>query len=372
MRIGIDAHVIGKNIGGVERYVEKVVELVPDLCPQHQFVVFISRRARSRFLSDSRRNVQFVTLPVSDPVVQRSVLLPWFIRVHDLDVLHVQRIAPWLSGHCRIVLTVHDLIPIKYPHSYRGWRDRLIRLLTPNSIARAHLILCPTEVMCEEVSLYYPTATTSKRPYYCGVDSHRFTGRRLEGSRNTLERYNIDRPFIFSPGGIEERKNIETIIEAIAQIEASTRPLLILSGKIRDTAYFGRLQKLARNLAISEDIRYLGFVAEDDLIELYGRANVYITASRDEGFNLPPLEALACGTSVICSDIPVHRELYEGAVTFFPTDRPDLLAQAIREPDGRDLRAKAEAAKAIIDRWSWTAMARKMASYFDELSSREI
>ena len=76
MRIGIDAHVLGKNIGGVERYVGKVVELVPDLCPQHQFIVFIARRMRSEFAQDRRRNVQFVTLPVSDPIVQRSVVLP--------------------------------------------------------------------------------------------------------------------------------------------------------------------------------------------------------------------------------------------------------------------------------------------------------
>ena len=109
LRIGIDGHVIGKTIGGVERYVEKVVELVPDLCPQHQFIVFVARRNMARFAADSRRNVQFVGLPVADPIVQRSLVLPWMVRKHRLDILHVQRIVPWACGGCRMLLTVHDL-----------------------------------------------------------------------------------------------------------------------------------------------------------------------------------------------------------------------------------------------------------------------
>jgi glycosyltransferase involved in cell wall biosynthesis len=367
MRIGIDAHVLGKNIGGVERYVGKVVELVPDLCPQHQFIVFIARPMKSEFAQDQRRNVQFVTLPVSDPIVQRSVVLPWLVWRHGLDVLHVQRIAPWACGRCRILLTVHDLIPIKYPDGYPDFRDRLIRLLTPNSITRADLIVCPTQFVCDDIDRYYPAAAAPKRPFYNGVDHKRFNERKLVPERGTLQRYAIEQPFIFSPGAIEERKNIEAIIKALARLNIVSRPLLILSGSIRDADYFARLQGLARNLAVAESIRHLGFVPDDDLIDLYRHASACVAASRDEGFNFLPLEAMACGAPVLCSDIPVHRELYDGAASFFPPDSPDLLAEAICVVnDGAS--ATAEAAKAIVARFSWEAMAQRMATYFEELT----
>lgn len=367
MRIGIDGHVLGKNIGGVERYVGKVVELVPDLCPQHQFIIFVARRMRGEFARDPRRNVQYVTLPISDPIAQRSVVLPWLVRRHGLDVLHVQRIAPWACGHCRIVLTVHDLIPIKYPDKYPGFRDRLIRLLTPDSVTRADLIVCPTQFVCDDIDRYYPAAAAPKRPFYNGVDSKRFNDPDCVPERGTLQRYAIERPFIFSPGAIEQRKNIEAIIEALARLDVAPRPLLVLSGSIRDADYFARLQRLSQNLAVAENVRHLGFISDDDLIDLYRRASACVAASRDEGFNFLPLEAMACGAPVICSDIPVHRELYAGAASFFPPDRPDLLAEAIRAMND-DTTATAEAAKAIVSRFSWDAMARRMATYFEELA----
>jgi glycosyltransferase involved in cell wall biosynthesis len=371
MRIGIDGHVLGKNIGGVERYVEKVVELVPGLCPQHEFMVFVSRRVKGRFAEDRRPNVEFVTLPVSDPIIQRSIVLPWLVRRHKLDVLHVQRIAPWACGNCRILLTVHDLIPIKHPKAYPGLRAKLIRLLTPASIARADLIVCPSQFVCDDIERCYPGAMAPKRPYYNGVDPGRFTQPGARPYRGTLQRHAIDAPFIFSPGAIEERKNVETIIAAISRLDASSRPLLLLSGNIRDRGYFARLQEFAQELTIADRIRYLGFVSDDDLVDLYGQALMCVAASRDEGFNLLPLEAMACGATVLCSDIPVHRELYEGAVLFFPPDRPELLAQAIEVARAAkpDPESSTSAAKAIVERLSWEAMAKRMAAYLEEAHS---
>jgi glycosyltransferase involved in cell wall biosynthesis len=76
---------------------------------------------------------------------------------------------------------------------------------------------------------------------------------------------------------------------------------------------------------------------------------------------------MACGTPVLCSDIPVHRELYDGAASFFPPDSPDLLAEAIcAVKDGAS--ASAEAAKATVAHFSWEAMAQRMATYFEELT----
>jgi glycosyltransferase involved in cell wall biosynthesis len=297
--------------------------------------------------------------------------LPWLIRRHHLDILHVQRIAPLACGSCRVLLTVHDLIPIKYPSSYAGLRNKLIRLMTPSSLARADLIACPSQFVCDQIRECHPTVTSPKRPFYNGVDPRIFAEPKSLPAREIPSRYSIERPYIFSPGAIEERKNVHTIIEAMAQLDSGSRPLLILCGSIRDKAYFARLNRLARELNIAECIRHLGFVSEEDLVHLYGRASLCIAASREEGFNLLPLEAMACGAPVLCSDIPVHRELYEGATTFFPPDSPDLLAQAIlgvRANKDRDRGSHDETVRTILRRMSWEAMAHRMAKCFEELS----
>lgn len=370
MRVGIDAHVLGKDIGGVERYVQKVVELVPDLSPQHQFTVFLSRHAKDRFKADGRPNVRFVTLPVSDPIIQRSVLMPLAVRRFRLDVLHVQRIAPWGCGRCRILLAVHDLIPVKQPAAYPGLRDRLVRLLTPGSIARADLIVCPTRWVCGDIERRYPGTGARTRAFYNGVDTQRFHRREQQSAKVSLAPYGIDGPYMFSSGGVEARRNIETVIDALARLDAASRPQLVLSGHVRDPACLARLQQLASERGVAERIRYLGFVPEADLVALYTNAMACIAASTDEGFNLLPLEALACGRPVICSDIPVHRELYDGAVSFFPPDRPDLLADRIRQhaAPNYDQAAGLDAASRCVARLSWQAMAQRMASFIDELS----
>jgi glycosyltransferase involved in cell wall biosynthesis len=163
---------------------------------------------------------------------------------------------------------------------------------------------------------------------------------------------------------------LETIIEAIAQLDATSRPLLALCGPVRDSGYYTRLRERALELNVAGDVRHLGFVPDEDLADLYRSAIVCVAASRDEGFNLLPLEALACDAIVICSDIPVHRELYGDFATFFPPESPDLLAGAIRDLQTlrERHRAGAETRETVLDRFSWEAMAQRMASAFDELA----
>jgi glycosyltransferase involved in cell wall biosynthesis len=371
MRIGIDGHVLGKGIGGVERYVEKTVELVPDLCPQHQFVVFVSRAGAARAGSDHRCNVEYVTLPASDPLIQRSLILPWAVRRHRIDVLHVQRIAPWLPRRIRILLTVHDLIPIKLAGDYPGLRNWLVRTLTPPSIARADFIVCPTQTICDEVKRLYPDTTAPLSPFFNGVDLAQFGPSSSRPDRGTLQRLGITRPYVFSPGSVEPRRNLETIIAALAQIDPAMRPLLVLSGSIRDVDCHARLLDMAAAIGVADDIRHLGFVLNDDLVDLYGGAKACIAASSEEGFNLLPLEAMACGSPVLCSDIPVHRELYDGVVHFFPTENARLLAAGIcrfiAEPG--DCHIIGTDSAACIARLSWPAMADRMAAVFDRMAA---
>jgi glycosyltransferase involved in cell wall biosynthesis len=346
VRIGIDAHVLGKNIGGVEPYVEAVVRLLPGVAPQHEYVVFLNRSAYSQYAAHAPHNVKYVPLPASDPLLERSVVLPWMIRRHRLDLIHVQRIAPMFPGRCGVLLTVHDLILLKHPERYRGFRYSLIRKMTPGSIRSAAMIVTPTAAVAREIATHFPDVRAP-----------------------ILKQLGVSRPFLLTVGGIEPRKNIELLIRVLGQLGDCGSPSLVLVGIVRDPAHLEHLKAYAAERGVADRLHFLGFVSHAHLADLYRSAAALVTASWDEGFNLSPLEAMASGTPVVCSDIPAHRELYESCAPLLPVDSVEQFASAIRaimnDPSARA--AAAEASRSCVHRLSWEAMAQRMGSFIEEL-----
>ncbi|MDA8093258.1 MAG: glycosyltransferase family 1 protein [Betaproteobacteria bacterium] len=369
MRIGIDAHVLGKGIGGVERVVEQMTVWLPVLAPEHEFVIFVNRRAaRARQVAPGR-NVSVVTLAVAHPLIERSLVLPWLIRRHHLGALIVQRLAPWGCGPCKLILTVHDLTPLKFPRDYRGLTNRLVRLLTRDSVRRAHLILTPTRTVADEVKGRFGLERTPIHAYYNGVDTESFSPETCGSPDPVLAALGLKTPYVFSSGAIEARKNLETVYEAFARLPDDTPAELVVAGKVRDPSYAEALERRARALGIAPRVRRLGFVDEATLTALYRHAACFVTASRDEGFNIPPLEAMACGIPVICSDIPVHRELFDGHAIFFAPDAPAALAVAMARllaPSDlqRELR---EGGLALTQQFSWRRAGERIVAALREV-----
>lgn len=354
MRIGIDAHVLGKGIGGVERFLTHLVALLPAELEGHQLVIFVDKKASRRVNLPQADNLKVVPLLVSNPLLERSVLLPWLVRRHRLDVLLVQRLAPWFCGQCQLVVTVHDLTPLKYPQSYRGLTNTLIRCLTGDSVRRAKLVLTPTQVIADEVAQRFNQTAEKVMPFYNGVDTKIFFPKLITSST----------PYIFTSGAIEARKNIEILLRARAVLGANFPWQVWIAGGVRDEHYYASLISLVDELGLVDKVRWLGFVNEAQLVEFYQGAKVFVTASRDEGFNIPPLEAMACDSPVLCSDIPVHRELFDGAAMFFPVESHETLAAALlRLYDDTELKEHLrKRARVCVSRLSWPAMARRIAT----------
>lgn len=354
MRIGIDAHVLGKGIGGVERFLAHLVALLPAKLETHQLVVFVDARASQRVTLPQADNLEVVPMLVSNPLIERSILLPWLVRRHRLDVLLVQRLAPWFCGRCKLVVTVHDLTPLKYPQAYRGLTNTLIRCFTGDSVRRAKLVLTPTQVIADEVAQRFNQPAGKIVAFYNGVDTQIFSPKLTISSP----------PYIFTSGAIEARKNIETLLRARALLGSNFPWQVWIAGGVRDGHYRAALESLVVELGLENQVRWLGFVNEAQLVALYQGAKAFVTASRDEGFNIPPLEAMACDSPVLCSDIPVHRELFDGAAMFFPPESYETLAAALlRLHDDTVLNEHLrKQARVCVNRLSWPAMVQRVAA----------
>jgi glycosyltransferase involved in cell wall biosynthesis len=259
-----------------------------------------------------------------------------------------------------LVVTVHDLTPLKYPQAYRGLTNVLIRFLTGDSVRRARLVLTPTQVIADEVAQRFSQPAGKIAPFYNGVDTQVFS------PKTTISTL----PYIFTSGAIEARKNIETLLRARALLGSDFPWQVWIAGGVRDASYRITLESLVNELGLADQVSWLGFVDEVQLVALYQGAKAFVTASRDEGFNIPPLEAMACDIPVLCSDIPVHRELFDGAAMFFPPESHETLAAALsRLHDDAVLNEHLrKQARDCVNRLSWPAMVRRVAAALKKLS----
>lgn len=352
MRIGIDAHVLGKGAGGVERFLSRLVALLPDVLKGDQLIVFVDDSVSQNLSFPDVDNLEIVPLRLSNPLFTRSILFPWLVRRHSLDVLLVQRLLPWFCGRCHLVVTVHDITPIKYPKAYRGLTFMLVRWFTGDSVRRASLIFTPTQAVADEVARHFDVPAKKIVPFYNGVDTQVFHPMPDDHTP----------PYIFMSGAIEARRNIEALLCASAMLGEKLPWQIRIAGNVRDSQYFASLKALVDELGLTKQVQWLGFVDDKQLIELYQRARVFVAASHDEGFNIPPLEAMACDIPVLCSEIPVHRELFSGSALFFSPQSSKALADALlRLHDDAELNEQLRrSARNLVVRLSWPAMAHRV------------
>lgn len=379
MQIAIDGHVLGKGVGGVERFVSELVANLPMVAPQHRFVVYVNPSQYQAIQAGNTQpnikqqpfpNLEFKPYLSANLFVQRLILHPWMVRRDKVDALLVQRLSGWGLGACQSVVTIHDLTPIKFPQAYKGLTNRLVRLLTKRSVLNAALVLTPTKTIRQEILNHYPTTVTLIEPFYNGVDLGHF--KRQSGvSTASNPHLNISAPYWLMVGAVEARKNIECVLDALHAYHEHGEMHLYLVGKIRDETYHQCLLERIQQLNLGEWVHWQGFTTEAELVTLYQQARYLITASLDEGFNLPPLEAMACGTPVICSNIEVHRELFEGATTFFNPQQPNTLKEVVDDLDAapETVNNLVQAGERLVDRYSWAQTAKNVMGAIDKLAS---
>jgi glycosyltransferase involved in cell wall biosynthesis len=369
MRIGLDAHLLGRGKGGVERVVHHMVQLLPDNLPDHEFVVLINRDFQPPFRA--RSNVRFRRLLVSDPLLQRSVLLPWLARRERLDCIHVQRAAPpFVRG--RIVLHVHDLLPLTAPGDHPGFRDGIVRRLTPGSIRRADVVLTVSEAVATEIRTLFPDTAGKLTAVPNGVDTAFFRPRAEHAARGPVHvRLGLDGNYVLYLGALMPRKNLEVALRGFSAFlqngrkPAGSRPFkLVLAGMSRSDAYASELRRIADRVAPGS-ICFAGFLPDQECLALLQHASIFLAPSRGEGFDLPALEAMACGIPVICSDLPVHRELLGPDVVYFSTDEPHSLAAALTSLESeRRSRERVEAGLRRAATFTWEAAMQRLATVY--------
>jgi len=289
------------------------------------------------------------------------------------DLIHVPYWAGPLYTDLPTVVTVHDLIPALLPAYSGGMLGRLYTGLVSLSARRASLVLTDSHASREDILTHLRLAPERVEaiPLAAGARFRPVSDPAvLERARKT---YDLPPHYLLYLGGFEVRKNVTAILRAFARLELEDIALVI-AGRLptRTSAVIRDPRPLAAELGISDKVRFCGWVEEDDKPALYSGALAYLFPSHYEGFGLPPLEAMACGTPVIVSNRASLPEIAGDAGLYVAPDDVDALAQAMHrlatDPDLRQTLSQAALAQSARYTWPQTAQAT-LAAYQRALAS---
>lgn len=361
MHIAIDAHSVGAQLAGNETYAVNLIEALAEIDQSNQYTLYVTKQsAADRFKSRWPNFEVQRTLPHT-PLVRIPLILSAELRRNPVDVLHVQYTAPPLAP-CAVVATIHDLSFEHLPETFNRRSRAQLRLTVRRTARNAAQILTLSEFSRRDVIETYGVDPDRVAVTPAAAPAHFRPVSNATNLRRIRVTYGIEREYILALGSIQPRKNLVRLINAYSSLwkegQNLAMPQLVIAGKRGWLE--GETMRAAELSAAARDIRFIGYVAEPDLPELFSGAMCFAYPSYFEGFGLPVLEAMQCGTPVIAGNLTSLPEVAgDAALLVDPFDETviaDALSNLIENPDRRDdLRVKGiERAK----RFSWQQTAR--------------
>jgi glycosyltransferase involved in cell wall biosynthesis len=274
----------------------------------------------------------------------------------------------------RLVVTMHDILPLAHPELvFPTRRGQLAwRLKEHVAVRLADRIVTVSETSLRDLQSWFQLKTGRLRVITEGPDPiFRPRPKNLE-SDQVLRKHSIppDARFLLYVGGLSPHKNLLRLIHAFSQI-TSEDLLLVIAGDFGDVfhTHIPEIRAAITSRGVTDRVLLAGFVPDDELVFLYNRAHALVQPSLMEGFGLPPVEAMACGIPVVCSQSGSLPEVVGDAGLYFdPTDVDSIAATASRILDDTPLRSDlARRALVRASLFTWDRAARALLECFAEL-----
>lgn len=358
MRVGIDARLIYYHNAGIGQYISNLTQALARANQSDEFVVFQSRKDTAPVVHapNFRRQVLWTPSHFRFESWALSAELYW----HSLDLLHSPDFIPPARLRTPCVITMHDLAFWLYPRfltkesaRYYGQVDRASRqsshiiAVSQNTKQDAVRLL---GVPDDKISVIYEAANEIYRP-----------SDRAAAQRHVASRYGVSGEFILHVGTIEPRKNLPTLLQAYRRVRDAYKleiGLIIAGGK---GWLWDEVDTLTRQLGLTGKVLFPGNVPRDELVHLYNAARLFVFPSFYEGFGLPPLEAMACGTPVVVSNTSSLPEVVgDAGLLVDPNDAEAWAAEICRvAQDDKTWREMREKGLRRAGLFSWERAARE-------------
>jgi len=348
--------------GGMESYVREVYSRFAADDPDLEFVGWASTELAATDSSWFPGRVVDSGISGEDRVAWARgevVAVARAARRMGADLVHCPaNFGPWRS-RVPVVLTVHDLLAFRHPEYVPGAYSRILRTMIRLAARGATRVVTVSRASRDDIVelLRVPAERVVVTPL-AGSPAVAVP----DGARRRDDR-------LLAVGNRMPHKGFETLLEALARLDADARPHLVITGSHGDDP----LAPVVERLGLADSVTLRGWLSRDELDRLYAESTALVFPTRFEGFGLPPLEAMSRGCPVIVSDLPVMHEVAgDAAVYVDPTD-PEAVAAAIRSlldsPAERERMSRAGLARAAEFSWDATAAATR-AALLDAVSAR--
>jgi len=328
---------------------------------------------------DRRAPLSERTLTILWHRLRLPIPVEWFTG--PVDIFHSTDFVLPPVRQARTILTVHDLTFMRLPQCAKAGLRAYLNKVVPRSIERADLVLADSQSTKNDLIDLLGVSPDKIEVVYAGVE-RRF--RPMEGEialQRVKKRYELDFPFILSLGTLEPRKNFTGLIEAYALMRSSRagfhtcqgkgdRGLKLVIAGVKGWLYdeiFARVEELG----LENEVIFPGFITDEDLPALYNLAELFVFPSLYEGFGLPPLEAMACGTPVVTSDRPSLPEIVgDAGLLVEATDNQELAKAMERVLTDEYLRREMrEKGLKQAEKFTWEAAAGKLLDVYSTLGT---
>jgi glycosyltransferase involved in cell wall biosynthesis len=382
LRIGIDYTAAVRQGAGIGRYTRELVRALAELDRDNDYVLFAA--AGGQRLADKGwpSNFQMRSVPLSDralAILWYRLQLPLWVELvtGPVDIFHspdfvlppVRRARPEHGRRTKTLVTVHDLSFIRYPQCADANLRAYLNKVVPRSVHRADLVLADSQNTKDDLVELMDLEHNRIEVIYPGIEE-RF--RSIEDQallEEVRKRYNLPPRFILGLGTLQPRKNFTHLIQAYSLL-VTRYPLLHLVIAGGKGWLYEEIFATVEQLDLAEKVVFPGFVADQDLPALYNLADLFVFPSLYEGFGLPPLEALACGTPVVTSNASSLPEVVGEAGLMVGATDVEALAETMKRVLEDNALREGMIAKGVEQarKFTWQKAAAKLLNLYETLN----
>jgi len=361
---------------GVGTYVRNLVNQLARLDRENRYLL-IGREAHLAELETLPSNFKLLPYPYKVDSPATHFHLPFVLRRRRVDILHMPYFYAPAFIPCPLIITVHDLtsilgrtVSLQRGKSIEYWFAR-------RALNRASRVIAVSQATRRELCRLFNLPESKIKVVYNALDERLTHDHEPPDQDRVLERYQVSYPYLLYAGNIRPQKNLPRLIEAFAVLKAelANHPrfahlkLIVIGDELTKHP---ELRRTVTQTRLRQDVRFLGFVPHQILRVFYRRAEAFVFPSLQEGFGLPPLEAMAHGTPVVTSNVSSLPEVVGQAAVQVNPENVFEIARGIRQVllDEGTRRQVISQGFEQIKRFSWERAAMLVRDLYLEAASR--
>jgi glycosyltransferase involved in cell wall biosynthesis len=354
MRIAIDARKL--HDFGIGTYIRNVLLGLARLDQETEYIILCHPRD-AELANDLGANFRAVPETARPYSIAEQIAIPVSLVRERAHLLHEPHYVLPPATRCRSVVTIHDCIHLMFPQYLPGTLAHLYaRMSMWSAVRKSDQILTVSNASKRDILRFFDIAPEKVDVIYNAIDERFLAPPDAERMDLIRQRYQLDHPFLLYVGNIKPHKNLERLIDAFGRVRAQGLDdlrLVIIGDEI---SKYPPLRQAVHRHRLDKYVRFLGFQPYDTLAAFYRLARAFVFPSLYEGFGLPPLEAMACGTPVVTSNVSSLPEIAGGAAILVdPYDTASIAEGITRAVSDEALRAELTARGLARARdFSWT------------------